>query len=241
VQPSWLDDGTTRNSFGRGPSNDYFIKVWFQFSNWKQLWSKWAITGYWEPLVSSSVVRTSVLVPGVLTSPVVRTAVLVPVVFTNSVVSGHLSGRARHNFGRGLYHESLVLIELLVLDKMAIMWISHRVLLNWEIPIQIFLSETICSIRTKFWWNCHWMVLFQKCVRQFDPSTKMAPTAELSWIFMGISHRVLCWIKFGCGGHLGRRSEMPDTILEGDHPMIISAKFGWDWPSSSSVRPHFTC
>jgi hypothetical protein len=36
-------------------------------------------------------------------------------------------------------------------------------------------------------------------------------------IFMGI--------KFGCGSHLGRRSEMSDTILEGDHPRIISAKF----------------
>jgi hypothetical protein len=45
-------------------------------------------------------------------------------------------------------------------------------------------------------------------------------------IFMGISHRVLCYIKFGCGGHLGRCSEMPDTILEEDHPRIISAKFG---------------
>jgi hypothetical protein len=29
--------------------------------------------------------------------------------------------------------------------------------------------------------------------------------------------------KFGCGGHLGRCSEMPDTILEDDHPRIISA------------------
>jgi hypothetical protein len=37
---------------------------------------------------------------------------------------------------------------------------------------------------------------------------------------------------FGCGGHLGRRSEMPDTVLEGDHPRITSAKFGWDWLSS---------
>jgi hypothetical protein len=27
-------------------------------------------------------------------------------------------------------------------------------------------------------------------------------------------------------GHLGRSSEMPDTILEEDHPRIISAKFG---------------
>jgi hypothetical protein len=26
----------------------------------------------------------------------------------------------------------------------------------------------------------HWMVLFQKCVRLFGPSTKMAPTAEFS-------------------------------------------------------------
>jgi hypothetical protein len=25
---------------------------------------------------------------------------------------------------------------------------------------------------------------------------------------------------------------MPDIILEGDHPRIISAKFGWDWHSS---------
>ena len=30
----------------------------------------------------------------------------------------------------------------------------------------------------------------------------------------------------------GRRSEMPDINLEGDHPRIISAKFGWDWLSS---------
>jgi hypothetical protein len=51
-------------------------------------------------------------------------------------------------------------------------------------------------------------------------------------IFMGISHRVLWEIKFGCGGHLGQRSEMPDTILEGDHPMIISANFDSDWLSS---------
>jgi hypothetical protein len=39
-------------------------------------------------------------------------------------------------------------------------------------------------------------------------------------------------VKFGCGGNLGRRSEMPDTILEGDHPRIISANFGSDWLSS---------
>jgi hypothetical protein len=36
VQPSWSEGGTTRNKIGRGPSNDYFIKVWFQLSNWFQ-------------------------------------------------------------------------------------------------------------------------------------------------------------------------------------------------------------
>ena len=36
VQPSWSEGGTTRHNFARGPSNDYFIKVWFQLSNWFQ-------------------------------------------------------------------------------------------------------------------------------------------------------------------------------------------------------------
>ena len=57
--------------------------------------------------------------------------------------------------------------------ELNLTWIS-------EIAIKIFLSENISSIRTKFWWNSHWMVLYQKCVRRFGPSTKMAPTAELS-------------------------------------------------------------
>jgi hypothetical protein len=47
---------------------------------------------------------------------------------------------------------------------------SHKNLLFWN----------ICSIRTKFWLNSHWMVLFQKYVCRFGPLTKMAPTAELS-------------------------------------------------------------
>jgi hypothetical protein len=31
---------------------------------------------------------------------------------------------------------------------------------------------------------------------------------------------------FELGGHLGWKSGSPDTILEGSHPRIISAKFG---------------
>jgi hypothetical protein len=142
---------------------------------------------------------------------------LCPVILTSNQ-DGHI---------QWLFHQNFVLIEQMVSDKKIFMGISHRVLCwikfgcgghlgrcsempdtiwkrttqesfqppqpnliqhrtLWEIPIKIFLSETICSIRTKFWWNSHWMVLFQKCVRQFGPSIK--------------------------GGHLGRCSEMPDTI-----------------------------
>ena len=31
-------------------------------------------------------------------------------------------------------------------------------------------------------------------------------------IFMWISQRVPCWAKFGCGGHLGRRAQPPNTF-----------------------------
>jgi hypothetical protein len=34
------------------------------------------------------------------------------------------------------------------------------------------------------------------------------------------------------GGHLGYKMVLTDTILKGDYPRIISAKFGWDWLSS---------
>ena len=36
MQPSWSESEITRHNFGRGPSNDYFIKVWYQLSNWFQ-------------------------------------------------------------------------------------------------------------------------------------------------------------------------------------------------------------
>jgi hypothetical protein len=34
---------------------------------------------------------------------------------------------------------------------------------------------------------------------------------------------------FSNGGHLGYKTVLMDTILKGDHPRIISAKFGRDW------------
>jgi hypothetical protein len=31
-----------------------------------------------------------------------------------------------------------------------------------------------------------------------------------------------------CGGHPGGRAQLPDTILEEDHPMTIPSKFGFN-------------
>ena len=36
-----------------------------------------------------------------------------------------------------------------------------------------------------------------------------------------------------CGGHLGGRARLPDTILEEDHPMTIPSKFGSIWAAGS--------
>jgi hypothetical protein len=37
---------------------------------------------------------------------------------------------------------------------------------------------------------------------------------------------------FSNGGHLWYRTVLTETNLKGEHPRIISAKFGWDWLSS---------
>jgi hypothetical protein len=75
---------------------------------------------------------------------------------------------------------------------------------------KIFSSETTVPISAKLCWNDTWVVPFQYCVRLCRPVSKMA----------------------GHGGHLGYRTTLTETILKGDHPRIISAKFGWDWLSS---------
>jgi hypothetical protein len=59
--------------------------------------------------------------------------------------------------------------------QLKLVW--HRTL--WEIHIKTISSGTSSSIRTKLWWNSHWMVLIQNCVRQSDSPTKMAVTVQL--------------------------------------------------------------
>jgi hypothetical protein len=60
-------------------------------------------------------------------------------------------------------------------------------------------SETTEPISTKLYWNDHWVVPFQNCVRYFRPPTKMTATAELNLTLdpMGNSHKnLLVWNHF---------------------------------------------
>jgi hypothetical protein len=94
--------------------------------------------------------------------------------------------------------------------------------------------ETICSIRTKCWWNSHWMVLFQKFIRRFGPSTKMAPTAELSLIGSVVSEEKIffkfhppfflflawrpSWLEVGITGHNFGRGPSKDHCTKAIGP-----------------------
>jgi hypothetical protein len=35
-------------------------------------------------------------------------------------------------------------------------------------------------------------------------------------------------MQLHCGGHLGGRAQLPDTIFEEDNPMTIPSKFGFN-------------
>ena len=93
MQPSWSEGGTARHNFGRGPFNDYFIKVWFQLSNWfqtRRFLCEFPIGSYVK--LSSAVGAILVEGPNCLTYFWKRTI-------------------------QWLFHQNLVLIEQMVSDK----------------------------------------------------------------------------------------------------------------------------
>ena len=63
-------------------------------------------------------------------------------------------------------------------------------------------SGTSSSIRTRLWWNSHWMVLFQNCVRQSRSPTKMAATVQLRCYWKQL------WSRWAITGSLVFRSEL---------------------------------
>ena len=56
---------------------------------------------------------------------------------------------------------------------------------------------------------------------------------SLTWtMFLRLSHRPLYYTMFTASRHLGSDSDLPNTILKGDHPKTIVTKYGSSWSSS---------
>jgi hypothetical protein len=159
VQSYWSDGETTRHNFGRGPSNDYFIKGWFQLSNWFQtrrfVWEfpigsyvKLSLgvgailvegpnrrTHFWKKTIQWLFHQNLfLLIKWFQTRRFLWEFPIGSYVKLSSAVGAILvegPNRRIHFWKKTmqwLFHQSLVLIELLVPDKMVFMWISHRVL-----------------------------------------------------------------------------------------------------------------
>jgi hypothetical protein len=58
-------------------------------------------------------------------------------------------------------------------------------------------------------------------IKKFSSPLKLLSQSQLNFAEM-----ILGWSPFKNGGHFGYRTALTDTILKGDHPRIISAKFG---------------
>ena len=156
MQPSWSEGGTTRHNFGRGPSNDYFIKVWFQLSNWFQtrrfLW-EFPIRFYVK--LSSAV--AAILVGGLkcwtkfwkgTTKGSFQqfgwdwlssfrgedffkiSSPLFSIFSLVAILVGSRDHRTQFWKGaiQGPFHQNLVAIGPVVSEEKIFMWISHRVL-----------------------------------------------------------------------------------------------------------------
>jgi hypothetical protein len=65
---------------------------------------------------------------------------------------------------------------------------------------------------------------------------KLSPLLYLIYIYIyniKKSNEICMLLHMNCGGHLGGRVRLPDTILEEDHPMTIPSKFGSNWATGS--------
>ena len=156
MQPSWSEGETTRNNFGREPSNDYFIKGWFQLSNWFQtrriLW-EFPIGSY----VKLSSVVAAILVGGLKCQTqfwngdhtriisakfgwdwlssfredfFLISSPLFSIFSLVAILVGSQDHRTQFWKGaiQGPLHHSLVAIGPVVSEEKIFMWISYRVL-----------------------------------------------------------------------------------------------------------------
>jgi hypothetical protein len=161
-----------------------------------------------------------------------------------------LKGRtAGHIFGREPSNDYYIKILFLLIKWFQ----TRRFLLEFPIGSYVKLSSGVAAIlvgvlkyRTQFWKRTT-QESFQQCLLEIGSVVseekmffKFHPPFFLSCSSLCLysSNLGTFWLKieqfwpfeeisiFSHGGHLGYRTALKDTILKGDHPRIISAKFG---------------
>jgi hypothetical protein len=89
-----------------------------------------------------------------------------------------------------------------------------------------FLSWFFCSPSRDFkvFYNRRYFLNFRRYLNQSLPGAcNRSPGSKLLSITT----------QLHCGGYLARRAQLPNTILQEDHPMTIPSKFGFNWATGS--------
>jgi hypothetical protein len=219
-----VEVGITWHIVGRGPSKDHSTKVWLQLA--QRLPKRRFLCGFPIGLyVKLSSTVGAILVEG-------------------------LHGRTYFwkRTTQWLLHQNLVIIEQIVsdtpLDHVSYCHHFSSVVHPSTFHMLIFSSETTGPIATKLWWNGLWVTPFQICVRWSRLPTKLAVKLKIGkggmklkrFLVEGLHGRTYFWKRttqwLFHQNLLIIEQIVSDTLLEGNHPRIISAKFGWDWLSS---------
>jgi hypothetical protein len=222
-RPSWLEVSFIGHNFGRGSPKDHSTKVWLQLVQWflkkrflcefpigsyvKLSSAVWAIlvegmnrqTHFWKRTIQWLFHQNLVLIEQQ------RTLWEIQIKIFSSETTGPI---ATNLWWNGIWMTPF--LHCVRWSRLPTKISTKLKIEKWEMKFKkkIF-SETTEPISTKLCWNGPWGWLFHQnlvLIEQIVSDKK---------IFMGISLRGLCKINFGCGSHLGQRSEMPNTFWKG--------------------------
>jgi hypothetical protein len=147
-QPSWRESATAGHNFGRGPSNDYFIKAWFQLiKSWKcETYLKWeAWVAQWVRLLDLT---------------------------THASLSPIRRGQTRRflcEFPIGSYVKLSSAVGAILVEGPNCLTYFWKRTIQWLFHNKIFSTETTEPISTKLCWNDPSVVPFQIYVWHFRP------------------------------------------------------------------------
>ena len=130
---------------------------------------------------------------------------------------------------RHLYNNKLHIMSCMILFKKQLLTLRSQV----KVPRRSLRYATHCLMVMHPHTKYHWPILKDKNVmartRKYYLNQRLPGACNRS----PGSKLLSITTQLHCGGHLGGRAQLPDTILEEDHPMTIPSKFGFNWATGS--------